>query len=99
MRKSNPPREAAKAPAQSTPLINDSLPQLDGMMAEERRTQILQILHAHGRVKVDELKQRAQERACEFLIKNFRNWQIQIFWGSASDFCTELRNRLDGSAT
>src|ERR1700735_2872861 len=58
MRKSNPPREAAKAPAQSTPLINDSLPQLDGMMAEERRTQILQILHAHGRVKVDELKQR-----------------------------------------
>jgi SIR2-like domain len=48
---------------------------------------------------VDELKQRAQERACEFLIKNFRNWQIQIFWGSASDFCTELRNRLDGSAT
>ena len=58
MRKSNPPREAAKAPAQSTPLINDSPPQLDGMMAEERRTQILQILHAQGRVKVDELKHR-----------------------------------------
>ncbi len=58
MRKSNPPREAAKAPAQSTPLINDAPPQLDGMMAEERRTQILQILHAQGRVKVDELKNR-----------------------------------------
>jgi DeoR/GlpR family transcriptional regulator of sugar metabolism len=58
MRKSNPPREAAKAPAQSAPLINDVPPQLDGMMAEERRTQILQILHAQGRVKVDELKNR-----------------------------------------
>ena len=58
MRKSNPPREAAKAPAQSTALLNDAPPQLDGMMAEERRTQILQILHAQGRVKVDELKNR-----------------------------------------
>jgi DeoR/GlpR family transcriptional regulator of sugar metabolism len=58
MRKSNPPREAAKTPAQSTPLTNDAPPQLDGMMAEERRTQILQILHAQGRVKVDELKTR-----------------------------------------
>ena len=58
MRKSNPPREAAKAPVPSTPLMNDAPPPLDGMMAEERRTQILQILHAQGRVKVDELKNR-----------------------------------------
>jgi DeoR/GlpR family transcriptional regulator of sugar metabolism len=58
MRKSNPPREAAKAPAPSTPLMSDAAPPLDGMMAEERRTQILQILHAQGRVKVDELKNR-----------------------------------------
>jgi DeoR/GlpR family transcriptional regulator of sugar metabolism len=60
MGKSIAARKASKPVAQNTPPRENppNQPQLDGMMAEERRTEILRILRAKGRVKVDELKQR-----------------------------------------
>jgi hypothetical protein len=40
----------------------------------------------------------AQERAREYLTRSLENWQISIFWGTAEEFCAELRSRLGGPA-
>ncbi len=65
MGKAKTVRIASKSPAQLGPPTDHSADpvQIDGMMAEERRTQILKILRANGRVKVDELKRRFRTSA------------------------------------
>jgi hypothetical protein len=40
----------------------------------------------------------AQKRACDFMLKNLEDWNIQIFWGTAAEFCQELRRRMNGSS-
>lgn len=35
-----------------------------------------------------------RERAEQYLNAYFEKWNISIFWGTAQDFCIELRNRL-----
>ena len=55
---------APKQPQVISPASDSPDPmQIDGLMAEERRTQILMILRANGRVKVDELKRRFRTSA------------------------------------
>lgn len=57
-------RMAPKQPQVISPASDSPDPmQIDGLMAEERRTQILMILRANGRVKVDELKRRFRTSA------------------------------------
>lgn len=64
MGKAKTVRIAPKSPAELLPTDDSADPvQIDGMMAEERRTQILKILRANGRVKVDELKRRFRTSA------------------------------------
>ena len=64
MGKAKTVRTAPKSPAELLPTDDSADPvQIDGMMAEERRTQILKILRANGRVKVDELKRRFRTSA------------------------------------
>ncbi len=46
---------------------------------------------------VNRSNQRAQERACKFLTDYFHDWHVQFFWGTANDFCRELRSRMNGS--
>lgn len=36
----------------------------------------------------------ANDRATEYLIRYFRTLDICVYWGSAQEFCTELRRRL-----
>lgn len=38
----------------------------------------------------------AQGRAEEFLIRYFTKMKISVYWGEASEFCRELRHRLEG---
>jgi DeoR/GlpR family transcriptional regulator of sugar metabolism len=65
MGKTNSVRPAPKPPVQLFPSTDNTpdSPEIDGMMGEERRTQILKILRADGRVKVDELKRRFRTSA------------------------------------
>jgi SIR2-like domain len=40
--------------------------------------------------KIDE----AERLACEYLTRYLEKWQVSIYWGTAADFCRELRERL-----
>ena len=75
-------------------------PPLDGMMAEERRTQILQIVRSAGRVKVNELAVRFNTSAVT--IRNDLNDCISAAWCCArmGARCSQTRscaNRLSTS--
>jgi hypothetical protein len=63
----------------------------DRMDINKRRSISVQIKPA--------LSESAQQKACEFLSKYFDGWNIQIFWGSAAQFCHELRSRMNGSTS
>ncbi len=45
---------------------------------------------------VSQSQEKAEQRAMQFLTSLFENWRISIYWGSASDFCKELRRRMSG---
>jgi hypothetical protein len=38
----------------------------------------------------------AEERAKTYLQSYLEDWRISIFWGTAADFCTQLRDRIGG---
>lgn len=40
----------------------------------------------------------AEERAYQYLTRYLERWKISIFWGSTTDFCTELRHRMGAAA-
>lgn len=40
----------------------------------------------------------AERRAEEYITRYLEGWQISIFWGTAADFCRELRDRIGRSA-
>ncbi|GAA2596281.1 SIR2 family protein [Actinomadura fulvescens] len=40
----------------------------------------------------------AAERAKNFMTSYFAEWNISIFWGSAAEFCAELRSRMGKTA-
>jgi SIR2-like domain len=46
--------------------------------------------------RLNEPREAAEERARLYLTRFFEGWRISIFWGSATDFCREVRQRVGG---
>jgi hypothetical protein len=64
------------------------------MEVNKRRSISVQIKPALSRSK-----RNAQDEACDFMVKYFDGWNIEIFWGSAADFCRKLRSKMNGSTS
>jgi hypothetical protein len=45
--------------------------------------------------EVMQSRQEAEASAREFLTNYFGDWRVQIYWGTAADFCEELRSRMN----
>lgn len=46
---------------------------------------------------VDSSIAEAEQRAREYITRYLEGWSISIFWGTAAEFCTELRSRIGPS--
>ena len=49
-------------------------------------------------VELDESRNISAKRARKYLEKYFDTSEVTIFWGSSSDFLTELNNRMKPAA-